>query len=268
MRKLSGQVLVDGARRMIELLSRRVVLKRRMPAEFGGGQFFVSPESGLRYCRINLGKADPTLFRMVDQLVRRGDVVWDIGANVGLFSFAAAGTAGPEGHVVALEPDTWLVGLLRRSTRLHVPERAQVVVVPAAVSDSMGLSKLHVASRGRSYNFMEGSVAILPVGTSSTDWVVTVTLDWLLQHLPAPQVLKIDVEGLEHCVLAGGSKLLSEVRPRIWCEVTPKNTEQVTSILQSANYGIYNANVDPLQRKLLPRAVWDTLALPKDPALM
>jgi hypothetical protein len=98
---------------------------------------------------------------------------------------------------------------------------------------------------------MEGSVAILAVGTRSADWVVTITLDWLLQHLPVPQVLKIDVEGLEHCVLGGESKLLSEVRPRVWCEVTPKNTDQVTSILQSANYAIYNANVNPPTTKVV-----------------
>src|SRR5450631_4016821 len=122
MRKPSGQVLVTGLRRAVELLSRRVVLKRRMPAQFGGGQLFVSPDSGLRYCRINLVNADPHLFRMAAELVRRGDVVWDIGANVGLFSFAAAGAAGPEGHVVALEPDTWLVGLLRRSSNLRTPQ--------------------------------------------------------------------------------------------------------------------------------------------------
>jgi len=264
MSKPAGQVLVTGLRRIVELLGRRVVLRRRMPAKFGGGQLFVSPDSGLRYCRINIGNADPNLFRMAAELVRQGDVIWDIGANVGLFSFAAAGTAGPEGHVVALEPDTWLVGLLRRSSNLRAPERAPVVVIPAAVSDSIGLAKLHVSSRGRSYNFLEGSAAIRIGGTRSSDWVVTVTLDWLLQHLPTPGVLKIDVEGMEHRVLAGGLKLLAEERPRIWCEVTPKNADQVTRILHAANYDIYNGSLDPRQREPLPRAVWDTLALPKE----
>ena len=45
---------------------------------------------------------------MVHEMVRPGDVVWDIGANVGLFAFAAANRAGSSGQVIAVEPDLWL----------------------------------------------------------------------------------------------------------------------------------------------------------------
>jgi hypothetical protein len=99
-------------RRVAEILSRGVVLKRRLPTQFGSGPLFVSPDSGLKYYRLDLKTADPTLFRMAAELVRPGDIVWDIGANVGLFTFAAAGLASPRGHVIAVEPDTWLVSLL------------------------------------------------------------------------------------------------------------------------------------------------------------
>jgi hypothetical protein len=57
--------------------------------------------------------------------------------------------------------------------------------------------------------------------------------------------------------------MLTEVRPRIWCEVSTECEPVVTGILQAASYEIYDARDDPSARKPLQRAVWDTLALPK-----
>ena len=73
----------------------------------------VSPSCGLRYLRWALGKVDPALFRWVEAYVKPGSVVWDVGANLGLFSFAAAARAGSDGAVVAFEPDTQLVAMIR-----------------------------------------------------------------------------------------------------------------------------------------------------------
>ena len=256
-------------RRVAEILSRGVVLKRRLPTQFGSGPLFVSPDSGLKYYRLDLETADPTLFRMAVELVRphveaEGFTlrVCDIGANVGLFTFAAAGLAGPRGRVIAVEPDTWLVSLLRRSAGLAVSGRAPVTVIPAAVSDLIGLGNLHIASRGRSANFMEQGATTQAGGTRKTNCVVAVTLDCLFDNLPTPRVLKIDVEGMEDRVLAGGVRLLTEARPKIWCEVSSRNTERVSKTLQGANYSMYNGSLDPVARTGLPQAVWDTVALP------
>src|SRR5215831_225399 len=77
-------------RSILKTLSRRVVLKRHLPEDLGRTPLFVSPESALAFWRFDISKVDPFLLSMVRELVRPGITVWDIGANVGLFAFAAA----------------------------------------------------------------------------------------------------------------------------------------------------------------------------------
>jgi predicted RNA methylase len=108
------------------------VLKRRLPREFAGAPLFVSPNSVLGYWRRDISKVDPFLLSMVRELVRPAMSVWDIGANVGLFFFAAASLGA---KVVAVEADLWLANLMHRSALLN---KLPVTVLPAAVSASQG----------------------------------------------------------------------------------------------------------------------------------
>jgi hypothetical protein len=68
----------------------------------------------------DISKISPELFSLAEKLIRPGDVVWDVGANVGLFTFAAAAKTGPTGKVLAIEPDPWLGTLLRRSAAQEI----------------------------------------------------------------------------------------------------------------------------------------------------
>ena len=103
-----------SVRRYLESLSRGVVFRRRLPANLGGASVWVTPESRLRFWYPGLGSNDPWLLNMARQFIRPNDRVWDVGANVGLFAFAASYTAG---QVLAVEPDAVLVNLLRRTAR-------------------------------------------------------------------------------------------------------------------------------------------------------
>ena len=73
-------------RKLAERLSRRVVLRRRLPRDFQGLTLYVTPEAGLRHWG-GLSGVDQHLLQMARELVRPGAVVWDVGANVGLFAF-------------------------------------------------------------------------------------------------------------------------------------------------------------------------------------
>jgi FkbM family methyltransferase len=252
-------------RSLLEAYSRNKIIKRYMPKRFGGEPIFVSPDSALRYWNPTLDSAFQPLFRWAESYVTPGDVVWDVGANVGLFAFAAAGLAGNAGAVVAIEPDTFLVELLRRSAEARGKDGAPVTIVPAAVSDEVRLASFSVAARGRSANHLsEVTGSTMHGGARRMDHVITVTLDWMCVTCPPPDVVKIDVEGAEMLTLRGGQKTLTAHRPLLICEVRPKTCKEVTSFLRERDYAMFDA--DAPRHGELAEACYNTLAVPRERA--
>ena len=94
-------------RRMIERLSRGMILRRKLPKRYGDIPFYATPEAGLKFWSHNSNKWDPHLFELCDEYVKEDSIIWDVGANIGLFSFPAAVLAGQHGRVLAIEPDVF-----------------------------------------------------------------------------------------------------------------------------------------------------------------
>jgi FkbM family methyltransferase len=197
-----------GSRAFLEKLTHRLTFRRYLPRPFRPVRIYVSSEGGLRYLRPSMSSVDPDLLSLAAELVEPGDTVWDVGANIGLFSFAAAMAAGASGRVLALEPDTELVRLLRKSAGTN-HDIAPVEILPAALMDEVGVGRFHIARRNRSTSHLDGFGTSQTGGVRSTELVPTVTLDWLADHFPLPRVLKIDVEAAELAVLRGGERVLS-----------------------------------------------------------
>jgi FkbM family methyltransferase len=236
-------------------------LRRRLPARFGRLPIYVTPEAGLRYWSL-MSRVDSVLYNMAEELVEPGSVVWDVGANVGLFSLCAAASSGPSGFVLSIEPDIWLANLITRSSQESARYMgSEVRVLCAAVSDSNGISTLEIAERARASNHLVGTTGSTQArGQRCIQATVSLTLDSLLDHFPAPSVLKIDVETHEASVLKGATRLLRESRPTIWCEVSSENSKEVTTLLHGAGYKLYGAEVQP--HPPTQKAWFHTLAIP------
>jgi FkbM family methyltransferase len=177
---------------------------------------------------------DSTLLRIVSRVekdpedamlahLQPGDVVWDVGANIGWFSLLAARAVGDAGMVTAFEPSVTNASWLERN---GVRNGLQVTVVCAAVSDTSGWARFdgstslggHLSSSGRSV-------------------VPTVSLDeWAAEH-GSPAFVKIDVEGAEVAVLKGAKRLLAGDRPVILCEAHGTQNE-IASILRDSGYDV------------------------------
>jgi FkbM family methyltransferase len=186
-------------------------------------------------------------------------VVWDIGANLGLFSFAAAVATGPSGRVLAIEPDALLVRLLRRSAAANHGQ-APVEVLPVAVAEDLGVARFNIGRRNRSTSHLEGFGTTQTGGIRTTELVPTVTLDWLAAHFPMPAVVKIDVEAAELEVLTGGATVL-RARPTIICEVAGCNAVPAGELLVAHGYTLYDGSRTAAQRIPVDVAPPDTLAV-------
>ncbi|HWH13666.1 MAG TPA: FkbM family methyltransferase [Miltoncostaeaceae bacterium] len=156
--------------------------------------------------------------RWVRRLLRPGDLVVDVGANVGFFTLLAAAAVGPGGRVHALEPIPANAEVLERNLALN--GLRNVAVRRAAAGDHegeirLGLDHPDPGERGVSGHYTEG-------GAREAIAVPVVTLDALLAGGPPARLVKIDVEGAEPRVLAGMARTLGDRPPdALLLEVNP-----------------------------------------------
>ncbi len=138
--------------------------------------------------------------------LRPGDVVYDIGAHVGLYTLGSTCKVGLEGHVYAFEPLKRNVQFLRRHVELN--RLSNCTVVEVAVCDSTGWRPFDASG-------CHSEARLSKTGSST---VPTLSLDDFLSGGPdrrPPNVIKIDARGAEMEILGGGRRTLTEFTPRI-----------------------------------------------------
>lgn len=253
------QSVIDqfGLRRSLEQISRDFTFWKALPDRFGETNIKVSPGCGLRYWTHSLEQADPDLLRWAEDLIEEDSVVWDIGANLGIFSIAASCQKGVK-KTLAFEPDLILVGYLRESIKAN-DLQSILEVLPVAVSRTESIAHLSVSNRSRARN----RLAAQDDSQRASDRLVpTVSADLVLQSTLPPDFVKIDVEGAELLVLQGADRLLGEVRPTLVCEVSSENREAFTQTMKSYDYELFDAGKSDYPE--VDSAVFDTLARPRD----
>jgi FkbM family methyltransferase len=247
---------------LAERLSRGHSFRYRLPRVYGGCQLYLTPEAGLKYWLPAFGlRVEENLLKNAAETVKPGNVIWDVGANMGLFSFAAAGLAGSEGYVYAFEPDTTMMRLLRRSASLN-KSAASVEVIPCAVSDTFSLARFNIARRSRASNFLDGFGMSQTGGVREVQTVLTVPLDWMADQIPPPDVLKIDVEGAELGVIRGALRMLEAKRPLLLFESSDERWGEISCVLWNLGYTLYDCDLPSGERQPLTHPADNTLAKP------
>lgn len=187
-----------------------------------------------------LGTYEPELQAAIANLVKKGDVAFDLGANIGYVSLLLARAVGESGKVFAFEalPENQ-VRLLQNITLNKMLLR--VALVRAAVVDRTGAVRFWVGPSG-GMGKAEGSAGRQEVAYTQSLLVPATSLDEFVYAAgrPAPQVIKIDIEGGETLALLGMERLLRQARPIILLELHGPEAAQVSwNTLTAARYRIY-----------------------------
>lgn len=179
-----------------------------------------------------------------------GDVVYDLGANIGVVSIWLAQKVGPRGRVVSFEPDPKNFHCLTRN--ISTAGLVNVEAIPAALSNVAGTALF----------FSEGSIgsgfaslrsdSLLPTTAGDKVEVPTITLADAFVKYGIPKWLKIDIEGAELELLEAGLSVLGETMPHMAIETdhlrgNDTTAARVKALLVSVGYSVTTGRVGGTQ---------------------
>lgn len=195
--------------------------------------------------RRGLGAYEPptaaTLLTLCD-LASPGFVMYDVGANMGLYGALAAGMFAPR-RVHSFEPAPRTAAV---AARIVERNSLPVTVHQVALSDHVGTAELHISPVSDASNS-------LVAGFRDTDErivVETVTLDEMVERTgDRPQILKIDVETHERAVLDGARSTIERHRPAIVVEVLRRrghdHGDEINAFLDGLGYRCFELSAAP-----------------------
>jgi FkbM family methyltransferase len=190
----------------------------------------LNPRTGQAYFE---GAGEPEVQATLEKHLRPGMTVYDVGANIGLFSMIAARLVGPQGSVVAFEADPEIAARLRE--HLSRNEFRQATVEEAAVWSETKQVYFERADPAASPD--RGLGRVVEADERNTARVSAVSLDDYAQTHAAPDFVKCDVEGAEVEVFRGAKGLLREKRPVVVCEMhSEENRRALTAEFTASGY--------------------------------
>jgi FkbM family methyltransferase len=160
-----------------------------------------------------LGRYEVDTVAAIKRLVRPGDVVVDVGANIGFLSLTLGAIVGSKGHVFAFEPSDWTFDRLNENLKLN--PFSWITTKRAAVGDQ-DIPTLQM---------------VLPCGyrldgrdTATKQDVPFVKLDTVLSTCDRIDFIKTDTDGHEPAVIDGARSIIERFKPTILLEVAPDHT--------------------------------------------
>lgn len=171
-----------------------------------------------------------------------GEVVVDVGANIGVFSIRAARKIGIAGTLLAIEPATKTFRKLENNIKLN--DLKNVMLFQCAAGDKSGERALFLQAHDGHSSFYTRQA-----GNQDMEKVQVRTLDDIFETSNARKCdfLKIDTEGAELDVLKGARKVLSNYHPSISMETHKFGSKapEIIDFLREFGYGlISNLNSD------------------------
>ena len=204
------------------------------------------------------GEWSPGEMALYRHLLEPGDVVVEAGANIGALTVPIAQCLGAEGQIYAFEPQQLTYQVLCGNLALNSIKNTAAFNL--ALGAEAGLTHVPRIDLGRDGNF--GALALEPDGPPNMN---VVTVDFY--EFPRVDLMKLDVEGMEHDILLGSEATVARCRPVIVLELERKEVvSQTIDWLVDHAYTLY-AHYPPLaaDKKAWPGTVsFNALAVPAE----
>ncbi len=211
--------------------------------QMNGHTIYLDPVDSLRLS--TRGDYEQFITEILAREVKAGDVVVDIGANIGYHTLTLAKLVGKEGKVYAFEPHPENFALLRKN--VHVNGYSNVIMEQKAVSDQQQTIKLYLATDHRTTTH---SIIQHMYTEDRYIEVEGITLDEYFAGKPVVNLVKMDVEGAEHHATLGMRRLLRQnANIKMITEFTPYRLqllgikpEEHLALLHKLGFSLMNVN--------------------------
>lgn len=180
-----------------------------------------------------LGTFERWVTSAIQAYVPKGGVAYDIGGCYGYHTLAMSRQVGPDGKVIVFEPNPRDRAIIERNLRLNHVRNTQVLPLAVGASEgTMQFASFEYPGVGHLARLdTPGDATLIPVEVRTLDQLI---LDF--GH-PAPDFVKIDVEGGEADVFAGARQVLRAHQPVVVAEVRWGAIDDiVTEIMTDAGY--------------------------------
>jgi FkbM family methyltransferase len=240
-----------------------------------GDMIVLTTDTTICHSLIEYGEWTHSEMRILEQVIRPGMTVLDIGANIGCHTLAFSKAVGANGRVLGLEPQPFLFRLL--AANLVTNEVANVLALNAGAGKAPGWMDLPDITYHAPNNY--GALKLDPFLADGEAEKKNIPIPvHRLDDLPFAQtagVIKIDVEGMEPAVLEGARGIISRRRPVLFVENESPGagSEALLGLLSTMNYDVYwqiaplfeAANFrNNLQNIFLNRACVNVVAVPRE----
>ena len=174
----------------------------------------------------------------ISKLVRQGDHVIDIGANLGYYSRLFAKLVGPKGKVFSVEP----VSLFREVLNINVSGFKNTTIIPFALGNEDNKSIVMGIPKSNKY-LRHGLTRVLDANENEPfEFTFTekmFTPETLFKNIERCDYIKCDVEGYEIHIIPQLEFLLKRFQPIIQIEIEPVNRKPISDFLSSLSYSAF-----------------------------
>jgi FkbM family methyltransferase len=234
-----------GGKKTVARLARRVLPRAtiRLAHIEPGLRLTVNLRRHVMFWSGGLARFEPATVRVLRAAIEPGDVVFDVGSNIGFFATVFSRWVGGKGRVVAVEPESENLELLRHN--LDANGCGNVVVCDCAVGAAPGTAQFSrdEATGATGFLGVELTAGEVAVGTGKVQVIETrvETIDRLVEyHAAPPRVIKMDIEGGELRALEGAHWTLAGQRPIIVSELTGDDGPAAVEFLTCRGYRLWD----------------------------